>query len=138
MTASATAGTASALELASCALPRISSLSIVIPTLNEADGIVGQLSALQGLRLRGVEVIVADGEIGRFQRPCRRITLARRKGARDLLDPQFGHASLHGNSQALLNTGQIIFGIIVIGLIGLVSDFLFKAFNAWLFPWKLA
>jgi NitT/TauT family transport system permease protein len=26
----------------------------------------------------------------------------------------------------------------VIGLIGLVSDFLFKAFNAWLFPWKLA
>jgi len=61
MTASATAGTASALELASCALPRISSLSIVIPTLNEADGIVGQLSALQGLRIRGVEVIVADG-----------------------------------------------------------------------------
>jgi NitT/TauT family transport system permease protein len=42
------------------------------------------------------------------------------------------------DSQALLNTGQIIFGIIVIGLIGLVSDFLFKAFNAWLFPWKSA
>src|SRR3977135_4238068 len=42
------------------------------------------------------------------------------------------------DSQALLNTGQIIFGIIVIGLIGLVSDFLFKAFNAWLFPWKFA
>jgi len=101
MTASATAGTASALELASCALPRISSLSIVIPTLNEADGIVGQLSALQGLRLRGVEVIVADGEISRFQRPCRRIALARREGARDLINPQFGHANLHGNSQAL-------------------------------------
>ena len=31
------------------------------------------------------------------------------------------------DSQALLNTGQIIFGIIVIGLIGLVSDFAFKA-----------
>jgi NitT/TauT family transport system permease protein len=42
------------------------------------------------------------------------------------------------DSQALLNTGQIIFGIIVIGLIGLLSDFLFEAFNAWLFPWKLA
>ena len=41
------------------------------------------------------------------------------------------------DSQALLNTGQIIFGIIVIGLIGLVSDFLFKAANRWLFPWSL-
>jgi len=30
------------------------------------------------------------------------------------------------DSQALLNTGQIIFGIIVIGIIGLISDFLFK------------
>ena len=30
------------------------------------------------------------------------------------------------DSQALLNTGQIIFGIIVIGVIGLVSDFAFK------------
>jgi len=26
----------------------------------------------------------------------------------------------------------------VIGLIGLLSDFMFKAFNAWLFPWRLA
>lgn len=42
------------------------------------------------------------------------------------------------NSQALLATGQIIFGIIVIGIIGLVSDFLFKALNRWLFPWRLA
>jgi NitT/TauT family transport system permease protein len=42
------------------------------------------------------------------------------------------------DSQALLNTGQIIFGIIIIGLIGLISDFLFKAANRWLFPWSLA
>ena len=41
------------------------------------------------------------------------------------------------DSQALLATGQIIFGIIVIGLIGLVSDFLFKAANRTLFPWSL-
>src|SRR5215207_9070588 len=41
-------------------------------------------------------------------------------------------------SQALLATGQIIFGIIVIGLIGLVSDFAFKALNRRLFPWRLA
>jgi NitT/TauT family transport system permease protein len=42
------------------------------------------------------------------------------------------------NSQALLATGQIIFGIIVIGLIGLVSDFLFKWLNRRLFSWRLA
>ncbi len=37
------------------------SLSIIIPCLNEADGIVGTLKALQPLRSRGVEVIVVDG-----------------------------------------------------------------------------
>jgi NitT/TauT family transport system permease protein len=42
------------------------------------------------------------------------------------------------NSQALMATGQIIFGIIVIGFIGLISDFLFKALNRRLFPWRLA
>ena len=41
-------------------------------------------------------------------------------------------------SHALRATGQMIFGIIIIGLIGLVSDFAFKALNRWLFPWKLA
>ena len=39
------------------------------------------------------------------------------------------------DSQALLATGQIIFGIIVIGLIGLASDLLFKWLNRRLFPW---
>jgi NitT/TauT family transport system permease protein len=42
------------------------------------------------------------------------------------------------NSQALLNTGQIISGIIVIGVIGLISDFLFKWLNHTLFAWRLA
>ncbi|MBB3309913.1 NitT/TauT family transport system permease protein [Rhizobium sp. BK196] len=42
------------------------------------------------------------------------------------------------NSQALLATGQIIFGIIVIGLIGLFSDFAFKWLNRCLFAWRLA
>jgi rSAM/selenodomain-associated transferase 2 len=36
-------------------------LSVIVPTLNEADGIVTHLSALQPLRRRGCEVIVADG-----------------------------------------------------------------------------
>jgi len=39
------------------------------------------------------------------------------------------------DSQALLNTGQIIFCIIVIGLIGLASDLLFKGLNRRAFPW---
>jgi NitT/TauT family transport system permease protein len=42
------------------------------------------------------------------------------------------------NSQALMATGQIIFGIIVIGIIGLISDMLFKWANRWLFSWRFA
>ncbi len=38
-----------------------SSLSIVVPTLNEAPGIVSFLQPLQRLRERGVELILADG-----------------------------------------------------------------------------
>jgi NitT/TauT family transport system permease protein len=56
----------------------------------------------------------------------------------ELIGSSSGIGHMITDSQALLNTGQIIFGIIVIGLIGLMSDFLFKAFNAWLFPWRLA
>ena len=55
------------------------------------------------------------------------------------LGPQgrgIGHMII--DSQALLATGQIIFGIIIIGLIGLVSDFLFKTANQYLFPWRTA
>ena len=49
---------------------------------------------------------------------------------------EIGHMII--DSQALLATGQIIFGIIVIGVIGLISDFLFKWGNRRLFPWSLA
>jgi NitT/TauT family transport system permease protein len=42
------------------------------------------------------------------------------------------------DSQALLDTGQIIFGIVVIGIIGLVSDYLFKTLNQQMFPWSAA
>lgn len=38
-----------------------SSLSIVIPTLDEAEGIPTFLQALQPLRARGVEIVLADG-----------------------------------------------------------------------------
>jgi NitT/TauT family transport system permease protein len=42
------------------------------------------------------------------------------------------------DSQSLMATGNIIFGIIVIGVIGLISDFAFKTLNRRLFPWRLA
>ncbi len=56
----------------------------------------------------------------------------------ELIGSSSGIGHMIVDSQALLNTGQIIFGIIVIGLIGLISDFLFKEANRRLFPWSLA
>ena len=54
----------------------------------------------------------------------------------ELIGASSGIGHMIVDSQALLNTGQIIFGIIVIGVIGLVSDFLFKAVNRRLFAWS--
>ena len=53
----------------------------------------------------------------------------------ELIGASSGIGHMITDSQALLATDQIIFGIIVIGLIGLVTDFAFKAFNKKLFPW---
>jgi NitT/TauT family transport system permease protein len=53
----------------------------------------------------------------------------------ELIGASSGIGHMITDSQALLATDQIIFGIIVIGLIGLVTDFAFKAFNRKLFPW---
>jgi len=36
-------------------------ISVIVPALNEADGIVETLQALQEMRGRGIEIIVADG-----------------------------------------------------------------------------
>jgi len=54
----------------------------------------------------------------------------------ELIGSSSGIGHMITDSQALLNTGQIIFGIVVIGLIGLASDFLFKAANRRLYPWS--
>ena len=54
----------------------------------------------------------------------------------ELIGSSSGIGHMITDSQALLNTGQIIFGIIVIGLIGLVSDALFKWANRRLFAWS--
>jgi NitT/TauT family transport system permease protein len=56
----------------------------------------------------------------------------------ELIGASSGIGHMIMDSQALLNTGQIIFGIVVIGVIGLISDFLFKALNRRMFAWSLA
>ena len=56
----------------------------------------------------------------------------------ELIGSSSGIGHMIIDSQALLATGQMIFGIIIIGVIGLISDFAFKAFNRRLFPWRLA
>ncbi len=53
----------------------------------------------------------------------------------ELIGASSGIGHMITDSQALLATDNIIFGIIVIGLIGLVSDFAFKWVNRKLFPW---
>src|SRR3954469_9829699 len=56
----------------------------------------------------------------------------------ELIGSSSGIGHMIIDSQALLATGQMIFGIIIIGVIGLISDFLFKGLNRSLFPWRLA
>ena len=53
----------------------------------------------------------------------------------ELIGASSGIGHMITDSQALLATDQIIFGIIVIGLIGLASDMAFKWANRRLFPW---
>jgi NitT/TauT family transport system permease protein len=53
----------------------------------------------------------------------------------ELIGASSGIGHMITDSQALLATDQIIFGIIVIGLIGLLSDLGFKWLNRALFPW---
>lgn len=56
----------------------------------------------------------------------------------ELIGASSGIGHMIMDAQRLLDTGQMIFGIFVIGLIGLLSDFLFKAANQRLFPWVSA
>lgn len=53
----------------------------------------------------------------------------------ELIGASSGIGHMITDSQALLATDQIIFGIIVIGLIGLISDLFFKMVNRRMFPW---
>ncbi|WP_431281563.1 ABC transporter permease [Humitalea sp. 24SJ18S-53] len=55
----------------------------------------------------------------------------------ELIGAQSGIGHMIMDSQRLLDTGQMIFGIVTIGAIGLVTDFLVKALNRRLFPWAV-
>jgi len=55
----------------------------------------------------------------------------------ELIGATSGIGHMIMDSQRLLDTGQMIFGIAVIGIIGLVTDLLFKALNRRLFPWAV-
>jgi NitT/TauT family transport system permease protein len=55
----------------------------------------------------------------------------------ELVGASSGIGHMIMDSQRLLDTGQMIFGIVVIGVIGLVTDLLFKALNRRLFPWAV-
>src|SRR5690242_6935601 len=56
----------------------------------------------------------------------------------ELIGASSGIGHMIMDAQRLLDTGQMIFGIFVIGLIGLISDFMFKTLNERLFPWYAA
>jgi NitT/TauT family transport system permease protein len=57
----------------------------------------------------------------------------------ELIGSSSGIGHMIIESQALTAaTGRIVFGIIVIGLIGMISDFALKALNRRLFAWRLA
>jgi NitT/TauT family transport system permease protein len=53
----------------------------------------------------------------------------------ELVGAESGIGHMIMDSQRLLDTGQMIFGIFCIGVIGLVSDLLFKWANHRLYPW---
>jgi NitT/TauT family transport system permease protein len=53
----------------------------------------------------------------------------------ELVGAETGIGHMIMDSQRILDTGQMIFGIFVIGVIGLLSDLTFKQVNYRLFPW---
>ena len=55
----------------------------------------------------------------------------------ELIGAEVGIGHTIMDSQRLLDTGQMIFGILCIGVIGLASDLVFKWVNQRLYPWAL-
>jgi len=74
-------------------------LSVILPVLDEAGGIVEALTALAPLRARGVEVVVADGGSGdatvALARPLADIVVAAPRGRGSQMNA--GAAAAHGD-----------------------------------------
>lgn len=78
-------------------------LSIVVPVLNEADGIVATLRALEPLRARGAELIVVDGG-------SRDATVARAQGLADrVIDSPRGRAAQMNAGAAAARGTRLLF-----------------------------
>jgi rSAM/selenodomain-associated transferase 2 len=80
-------------------------LAIVIPVLNEADGIVASLTALASLRENGVQIVIADGgsEDGSKELAtplCDRVVTSRRGRA---VQMNAGAAAANGNALLFLH-----------------------------------
>lgn len=78
-------------------------LSIIVPTLNEADGIAAALARLAPLRRRGAEVIVVDGGSGDGTE-----ALARPHADHVVLAPR-GRASQMNAGAAIASGGVLLF-----------------------------
>ncbi|MCW5576943.1 MAG: TIGR04283 family arsenosugar biosynthesis glycosyltransferase [Burkholderiales bacterium] len=83
------------------------SLSIIIPTLNEAERIAATLDGLQPLRRRGVEIIVVDGgsadaTVALAQNAADRVIAAERGRARQM---NAGAAAARGEILCFLHAG---------------------------------
>lgn len=79
----------------------MTALSIIIPTLNEADGIIDALNALSQLRADGVEVIVADGGS-----QDRTVELARSRCDKLIEAPRGRGAQMNAGAQVA--TGEVL------------------------------
>jgi len=81
--------------------PRPVPLSIVVPTLNEAGAIAETLAALQPLRARGCEVIVADGGSADA-------TVALARPLADAVVPSGAGRARQQNAGAAVATGDVL------------------------------
>jgi rSAM/selenodomain-associated transferase 2 len=95
-------------------------LSIVVPVLDEAEGIVAALMALAPLRERGVEIIVADGgsrdDTVALTRPFADLVLAAPRGRAAQMNAGAGKASgdallfLHADTRLPANADRLVLG----------------------------
>jgi rSAM/selenodomain-associated transferase 2 len=105
------------------------SLSIIIPALNEAEGIAAALQALQPLRAQGVEVVVVDGgsrdDTATLARPLADAVLAAPRGRARQMNA--GAAAARGDILLFLHADCLL----PAAADGLLIDGLLRARRSW-------